>query len=123
MLTELVLRRSQFVTNTPDEAAGDEHACGVLRENGLRPDDSQDRAVRSHSASPRQSRGHSPDACWDLLSVDAARQRLYMARVGGGTAIDLRSGAVTPTLVAPATTARGGAPVDRERRPPVRHRR
>ena len=41
-----------------------------------------------------------PDSRWDLLSVDDASRRLYMARAGGVTSIDLASGRVTPTLLA-----------------------
>lgn len=40
-----------------------------------------------------------PDSRWDLLTIDPARHRLYMARVGGVTAIDLQTGRVEPTLV------------------------
>ncbi len=40
-----------------------------------------------------------PDSRWDLLTVDAARRRLYMARTGGVTAIDLNRARVVPTLV------------------------
>jgi YVTN family beta-propeller protein len=41
-----------------------------------------------------------PDFRWDYLSVDAKAHRLYLARVGGVTAVDLDSGMVTPTLFA-----------------------
>src|SRR5882757_716146 len=51
-----------------------------------------------------------PDSRWDLLSVDAVRHRLYMARVGGVTSIDLRTNRVTPTLV-PAPLSHGVVPI------------
>ena len=41
-----------------------------------------------------------PDFRWDYLTVDAKARRLYMARVGGVTSVDLNSGGVTATLVA-----------------------
>jgi YVTN family beta-propeller protein len=43
-----------------------------------------------------------PDGGWDLLSVDAARHRLLVARSDGVMTVDLRSGKVTPGFV-PAT--------------------
>src|SRR6476469_3218032 len=39
------------------------------------------------------------DGGWDLLSVDAAHQRLYVAHGDGVTAIDLRSGKATDKIV------------------------
>lgn len=51
-----------------------------------------------------------PDARWDLLSVDAARHRLYMARVGGVTAVNLTTGVITPLLIA-MPVAHGVVPV------------
>lgn len=41
-----------------------------------------------------------PDGGWDLAAVDAGAQRLYVARATGVTAVDLRTRAVTPSLVA-----------------------
>ncbi|WP_375395756.1 YncE family protein [uncultured Sphingomonas sp.] len=41
-----------------------------------------------------------PDARWDLLAVDPDHHRLYMARVGGVTTVDLMTGKVTATLIA-----------------------
>ncbi len=40
-----------------------------------------------------------PDGGWDLLGVDPASQRLYVARSGGVMAVDLATGKVTPDLV------------------------
>ena len=40
-----------------------------------------------------------PDSRWDLVTIDGARHRLYMARVGGVAAIDLLSDKVSPNLV------------------------
>lgn len=40
------------------------------------------------------------DGHWDLLDVDPALRRLYMAREGGVSAIDLATGKVTKALVA-----------------------
>lgn len=39
------------------------------------------------------------DGGWDLASVDAAEQRLYVARTDGVTAVDLRTGRATDHLV------------------------
>ena len=47
-----------------------------------------------------------PDGGWDLVSVDPAAHRLYVAKSDGVMAIDLRTGAVTPNMVA---TQRGHA--------------
>src|SRR6267142_534947 len=41
-----------------------------------------------------------PDFLWDYASVDAKARRLYVARIGGVIGVDLRSGAVTPALLA-----------------------
>jgi hypothetical protein len=40
-----------------------------------------------------------PDGGWDLLSVDAARRHLLVGRGDGIMAVDLGTGAVTPTFV------------------------
>ena len=40
-----------------------------------------------------------PDGGWDLLGVDPAAHRLYVARSGGVMAVDLATGTVTPDLV------------------------
>ncbi|UVO53745.1 YncE family protein [Sphingomonas sp. SUN039] len=39
-----------------------------------------------------------PDGGWDLLSVDPATERLYVARSNGVMAIDLKSGKVSPDV-------------------------
>ena len=41
-----------------------------------------------------------PDGGWDLLDVDPANKRLYIARRTGVMAVDLASGKITPVLVA-----------------------
>jgi len=40
------------------------------------------------------------DGGWDLASVDSERQRLYVARTDGVTAIDLKTGTATDRFVA-----------------------
>ena len=59
-------------------------------------------AVSAHAAPPAYSvtgKIAGPDGGWDLLGVDPASHRLYVARSGGVLAVDLASGAVTPDLV------------------------
>ncbi len=58
-------------------------------------------AAQSAPPSPYHavSRIAGPDGGWDLLDVDSARHRLYVARSGGVMAVDLSTGAVTPDLV------------------------
>lgn len=41
-----------------------------------------------------------PDGGWDLLSVDPVARRLYVARINGVMAIDLKTGKVLPDMVA-----------------------